>query len=126
MRMRSDMNLPDRILIVGLGATGIAVAKFLHGKGKQIALADEKPESELASALAVLDGIPFTGHFGPHRKEDFLAYPMIVLSPGVDSELPVLKEARKKGIRIIGEIELAFLFVSRFVWLFQGILRTPE
>jgi len=114
------MNLPDRILIVGLGATGIAVAKFLHGKGKQIALADEKPESELASTLAELSGIPFTGHFGPHRKEDFLSYPMIVLSPGVDTELPVLKEARSKGTRIIGEIELAFLFIKEPIIAITG------
>jgi UDP-N-acetylmuramoylalanine--D-glutamate ligase len=114
------MNLPDRILIVGLGATGVAVAKFLHSIGKQIALADEKPESELASTLAELSGIPFTGHFGPHRKEDFLSYPMIVLSPGVDSELPVLKEARSKGTRIIGEIELAFLFIKEPIIAITG------
>jgi UDP-N-acetylmuramoylalanine--D-glutamate ligase len=114
------MNLPDRILIVGLGATGIAVAKFLHGIGKQIALADEKLESELASALAALAEIPFTGHFGPHRREDFLACPMIILSPGVDTELPVLKEARSKGIRIIGEIELASLFIKEPIIAITG------
>jgi UDP-N-acetylmuramoylalanine--D-glutamate ligase len=118
--MWSDMSLPDRILIVGLGATGVAVAKYLHGIGKQIALADEKPESELVSTLAELSGIPFTSHFGTHRKEDFLAYPMIVLSPGVDSELPVLKEARSKGIRIIGEIELASLFIKEPVIAITG------
>jgi len=106
------MNLPDRILIVGLGATGIAVAKFLHGMGKLIALADEKPESEMTATLAEIAEVPFIGHFGPHRKEDFLAYPMIVLSPGVDSELPILKEARNKGIRVMGEIELASLFIK--------------
>ena len=120
MCVRSDMNLPDRILIVGLGATGVAVAKFLHGIGKKIALADEKPESELTSTLSALAGIPFTSHFGPHRKEDFIAYPMIVLSPGVDTELPVLKESRKNGIRIIGEIELASLFIKEPIIAITG------
>jgi UDP-N-acetylmuramoylalanine--D-glutamate ligase len=114
------MNVPDRILIVGLGATGIAVAKFLHGIGKQIALADEKPESELVSRLAELGGIPFMGHFGPHRKEDLLAYPMIVLSPGVDTEMPLLKAARSKGIRIIGEIELASCFIKEPIIAITG------
>ncbi len=114
------MDLPEKILIVGLGATGIAVAKFLHGIGKTIALADEKPEGELTSRLSDLAGIPFTRHFGPHRKEDFLAYPMIVLSPGVDTELLVLKEARKKGIRIIGEIELASLFIEEPIIAITG------
>jgi UDP-N-acetylmuramoylalanine--D-glutamate ligase len=118
--MWSEMNLPERILIVGLGATGVAVAKFLHGIGKQIALADEKPESELASRFTELVGIPFTGHFGPHRKEDLLAYPMIVLSPGVDTEMPLLKEARSKGTRIIGEIELASCFIKEPIIAITG------
>ncbi|HVN97727.1 MAG TPA: UDP-N-acetylmuramoyl-L-alanine--D-glutamate ligase [Syntrophorhabdaceae bacterium] len=114
------MDLPDKILIVGLGATGVAVAKFLSGRGKQIGLADEKSETELAPTLRALAGISYTGHFGPHRKEDFLRYSMIVLSPGVDSELPVLKEARQKKIRIIGEIELASMFISEPIIAITG------
>ncbi len=106
------MKLPEEILIVGLGATGIATAKYLYSIGKRIALADEKNESELSARLAELEGIPFKGHFGQHRTEDFLAYPMIVLSPGVDSELPILKLARESGVRVAGEIELASTFIQ--------------
>ncbi len=114
------MELPDSILIVGLGASGIAAAKFLHGKGKRIALADEKDEAALAPVLRSLNGIGFTGHFGPHRAEDFLQYPLIVVSPGVDSTLPVLKEANAKGIRVIGEIELAYMFLDAPVIAITG------
>jgi len=114
------MDIPDRILIVGLGASGIAAARFLSGAGKRIGLADEKSEAEVAPALKNLEGIPFTGHFGPHRLEDFTAYPMIVLSPGVDSELPVLQGARRAGVRIIGEMELAFSFVKEPVIAITG------
>ncbi len=106
------MELPDSILIVGLGASGTAAAKFLHGMGKSIALADEKDEAVLAPVLRSLNGITFTGHFGPHRTEDFLRYPLIVISPGVDSALPVLQEANAKGIRVIGEVELAYMFLD--------------
>jgi UDP-N-acetylmuramoylalanine--D-glutamate ligase len=101
------MRLPDDILIVGLGATGIGVAKFLHGMGKRFAIADEKNQETLASSLKALEGVDFTPLFGPHRREDFLARPMIVISPGVDGELPFLKEAKEKGIVVIGEMELA-------------------
>lgn len=120
MLVWSNMKLPDKILIVGLGATGIATAKYLHSIGKQIALADEKSELELSSKLAELEGISFKGHFGPHRTEDFLAYPMIVLSPGVDSELPILKKARENGVRIAGEIELASTFIQEPIIAITG------
>lgn len=107
-------------MIVGLGASGIASAKFLHGMGKQVALADEKDETALAPVLASLNGIGFTGYFGPHRAEDFLQYPLIVVSPGVDSELPALKEARAKGARVIGEMELACSFLDEPVIAVTG------
>jgi UDP-N-acetylmuramoylalanine--D-glutamate ligase len=114
------MDIPDRILIVGLGASGIAAARFLSGKGKRIGLADEKSEAQLAGALKDLDGVAFTGHFGPHRIEDFAAYPLIVLSPGVDSELPVLKKAREAGGRVIGEMELASSFIDEPIIAITG------
>ncbi|OPY77130.1 MAG: UDP-N-acetylmuramoylalanine--D-glutamate ligase [Syntrophorhabdus sp. PtaU1.Bin058] len=114
------MELPDNILIVGLGASGIASARFLHGMGKQIAIADEKDEAAMAPVLKSLNGIGFTGYFGPHRAEDFLQYPLIVVSPGVDSELPALKEARAKGARVIGEMELAYTFLDEPVIAITG------
>ncbi len=114
------MDIPDSILIVGLGASGIAAARFLSRLGKTIGLADEKSEAALDSALKSLDGVAFTGHFGPHRDEDFAAYPMIVLSPGVDSELPVLQRARKSGVRVIGEMELASSFINEPIVAITG------
>jgi len=114
------MDIPDRILIVGLGASGIAAARFLSRKGKTIGLADEKNAAELAGPLADLEGIAFTGHFGPHRAEDFASYPLIVLSPGVDSELPVLRRAREAGVRVIGEMELAASFINEPVIAITG------
>ncbi|NLW36722.1 UDP-N-acetylmuramoyl-L-alanine--D-glutamate ligase [Syntrophorhabdus aromaticivorans] len=114
------MNLPDDILIVGLGTTGIATARFLSRLGKRITLVDEKHEKDLAPALKALDGVPFTGRFGPHRQEDFLGHPMIVLSPGIDSEHPYLKEARAAGIKVIGEMELAYTFLETPVIAITG------
>ncbi len=106
------MEIPDRILIVGLGTSGIAVARFLSRLGKTIGIADEKDKKDLGGALASLEGIRYIGHFGPHRETDFTAYPMIVLSPGVDTELPVIQAARRHGVEVIGEMELASSFVS--------------
>jgi UDP-N-acetylmuramoylalanine--D-glutamate ligase len=114
------VNLPDDILIVGLGMTGVATARFLAKMEKKITIVDEKPESELASSLKALEGIQYTGSFGSHRRDDFLAHPLIVVSPGVDSELPLLKEAREKGIRVIGEMELAYSFIEEPIIAITG------
>jgi UDP-N-acetylmuramoylalanine--D-glutamate ligase len=114
------MNLPDDILIVGLGMTGVATARFLAKMGKKITIVDEKPEKDLSASLKALEGIQFTGCFGSHRREDFFAHPLIVISPGVDSELPYLREAREKGIKVIGEMELAYAFIDEPIIAITG------
>ncbi|HPU30182.1 MAG TPA: hypothetical protein PLM71_07660, partial [Syntrophorhabdaceae bacterium] len=96
------MDIPDKILIVGLGKTGIAVAKFLSAQKKEITITDIKTEDALNNALSELKDIDFKSTFGTHNREDFLKNEMIVLSPGVDSEMPLIKEAKEKGIRVVG------------------------
>ncbi|HOJ43418.1 MAG TPA: NAD-binding protein, partial [Syntrophorhabdaceae bacterium] len=114
------MDIPDRILIVGLGKTGIAVAKFLAAQKKKITITDIKPQDALSHALSELKGIDFKATFGNHNREDFLKNEMIVLSPGVDSEMPLILEAKKKGIKVIGEIELASSFVTEPIIAITG------
>lgn len=114
------MDIPERILIVGLGQTGVSVARFLGKKGKAITITDMKPEKELAQTISELKDIRFTGHFGSHLRDDFLNNDMIVLSPGVDSELPYIKEALNKGIKVVGEMELASAFVDRPIIAITG------
>jgi len=114
------MDIPDKILIVGLGKTGIAVAKFLAAQKKKITITDIKPEDALNDALSQLKGIDFKATLGTHLREDFLKNEMIVLSPGVDSEIPLIKEAKEKGIRVVGEIELASSFVKEPIIAITG------
>ncbi len=114
------MEIPDKILIVGLGATGIALAKFLGKMGKKIAITDTKTEEELAPALQELAGVEFGGSFGGHKREYFLGYPMIIVSPGVDTNLSCLQEAKKEGAKVIGEIEFASVFVKEPIIAITG------
>jgi UDP-N-acetylmuramoylalanine--D-glutamate ligase len=121
-RQKGDMelNIPDKVLVVGLGLTGVGVARFLHGLGKEITIVDAKSEEELAPSLRALEGIEFKGHFGPHRQEHILGHDMIVVSPGVDTELPMLKEAQNRGARVIGEMELASAHVHEPIIAITG------
>ncbi len=106
------MEIPEKILIVGLGSTGISVAKFLGKMGKTITITDMKEEKELSGAIAELKDVDFKACFGRHNMEDFLNTHMIVLSPGVDIEMPYVKAAKEKGINVVGEIELASSLVD--------------
>ena len=106
------IDIPDRVLVVGLGKTGVSLVKFLAGLGKKVTVTDSKPADELKASLAQLNGASYVGHFGSHVRDDFLNHEMILVSPGVASDLPLLSEARSKGNRIIGEIELASRFIK--------------
>jgi UDP-N-acetylmuramoylalanine--D-glutamate ligase len=104
-------DLPERILVVGLGRTGVALIRFLAKMGIRPKVTDLKKEGELESQLEEIRGIEFDATFGGHRKEDFLESDLIIVSPGVDMNLPYLLEAKKMGVKVTGELE----FASRFV-----------
>lgn len=107
------MEVPQNILVVGLGASGIAVAEYLMTLGRIPVLTDQKSEKDVEQALARLNARSYRGSFGGHRREDFLAADLIVISPGVDTEMTLLREARERGIPVIGEIELAASLISQ-------------
>ncbi|MDY7034837.1 MAG: UDP-N-acetylmuramoyl-L-alanine--D-glutamate ligase [Thermodesulfobacteriota bacterium] len=97
-----------KVLVIGLGKSGLAAAGWLSGKGAVVTVSDIKTKAELDQELlnrSIELGIKL--ETGPHRKETFLASDMIVISPGVPLDIEPLKAARKKGIPLMGEMELA-------------------
>jgi UDP-N-acetylmuramoylalanine--D-glutamate ligase len=114
------LDIPDRVLVVGLGKTGVSLVKFLSSLGKKVTVTDLKSKEQLASSLAELNGTPYVGHFGSHAKDDFFDHEIILVSPGVDSNLPLLVEARARGRRVIGEIELASRFIREPIIAISG------
>jgi len=100
--------LRKRILVVGIGKSGISSSLLLTGKGADVVLADVKKEDELDRD--VLNRVRDAGvrlELGPHRKETFINSDLIIVSPGVPLEMEALRAAREKGVRFIGEMELA-------------------
>ena len=105
------MELKDkRVLVVGLGRSGVAAALFLQDHGARVSVSDTKSEAQLEKELpALLDrGIPL--ETGQHSERTFRDQDLIVVSPGVPSDQPQLQHARALGIPVIGEVELAFRF----------------
>lgn len=96
------------ILVVGLGKSGRAAASVLSGLGAKIAVQDSNTEDMIdADSLAWMKAAGVELNLGK-TPSDMGAYDMLVLSPGVPTNLPFIKEARDKGAEIVGELELAY------------------
>src|SRR5581483_1036840 len=103
---RMDLN-GKRVLVVGLGKSGVASALFLKRCGARVSVSDAKTEDELREQIPVLldNGIPV--ETGGHGERTFRGQDLIVVSPGVPADAPPLLQARALGEKVIGEIELA-------------------
>ncbi len=95
-----------RALVVGLGVSGVAAAALLTRQGFAVTVNDRGSASELASRLAALPrGVATV--LGGHPLELAAATDLVVVSPGIPWELPLLAAARRRGAEVIGEVELA-------------------
>lgn len=97
-----------KILVVGLGKTGLALTEFLKRQGSRIMVSDARGREELESILNTApDAAPsLLIEGGGHTVDFFLQADLILVSPGIPLELLPLKAARGKGIPIWGELEL--------------------
>lgn len=100
-----------KILVVGLGKTGVSLAKFLTAHGAQVTLTDHKSKPELSNQLELLGDVPVRLELGGHSPKTFLNQDLVILSPGVPSNLKIFDYARSQGIRITGEFEFASQFI---------------
>ena len=101
-----------RVLVVGLGKSGVASALFLESRGAQVTVSDAKREDQLRSEIPALLDRGITVETGKHGERTFGDQDLIVVSPGVPGDLPALQQARRLGIPVIGEIELTARFLE--------------
>ncbi|HYX73327.1 MAG TPA: UDP-N-acetylmuramoyl-L-alanine--D-glutamate ligase [Steroidobacteraceae bacterium] len=96
---------PPYAVIAGLGATGLSCARYLHGHGWRIAVTDTRAAPPQLAALSALDAhIPARlGHLDPELLEGAMC---VVASPGLPLRGPFFEEARRRGLAIVGDIEL--------------------
>ncbi|HEV2578057.1 MAG TPA: UDP-N-acetylmuramoyl-L-alanine--D-glutamate ligase [Acidobacteriaceae bacterium] len=108
-----------RVLVVGLGKSGIAAARFLKARGAQVTVSDIRPAGLIAELPALLDaGIMV--ETGSHGLLTFRRQHLIVVSPGVPLNTPELSTVRAFGIPIIGEFELGAQFLQGQVVAITG------
>lgn len=94
-----------RILIVGLGKTGLSAARFLRARGVELALADsrEKPPGLAELRETLPDVAVFLGGFD---EAAFVAATHLVVSPGVSLEEPAVQRAIQAGVPVLGDLDL--------------------
>ncbi len=115
------MDLVDkRVLVVGLGKSGVASALFLKSRGALVTVSDSKPEAELRDEILLLLEHGITVETGGHGERTFRGQDLIVVSPGVPADAPQLAQARMLGEAIIGEIELAARFLAGHIVAITG------
>jgi UDP-N-acetylmuramoylalanine--D-glutamate ligase len=96
-----------RVLVVGLGKSGVASALFLKDHGARVTVSDTKSPEQLRDEIPQLLDQGITVETGGHGERTFRGQDLIVISPGVPVDAQPLMQARASGEPVIGEIELA-------------------
>ncbi len=111
---RRCMELAEKkVVVVGLGKTGAAVARFLKKRGAEVIVSDAAAESQLGPSVQTLREMGVFLELGGHRLSTFLEAQLIVISPGVAHTIAAVQQAQGQGIPVIGEIELACQFIHQ-------------
>jgi len=94
-----------KVLVVGMKRTGMAAAALLAARGAIVRATDLKPLDALPGARELLAGLDIP--FATQTPEVFEGFDAIVISPDVPADLAPLEAARERGVRVIGDLELA-------------------
>lgn len=97
----------QRVTIVGLGREGTALARFLARHGAKVSVSDIKGEEALRERIDELADLPINYLLGGHPGK-LLEADVIFVSPGVPQDIPILVEARRRGIPLSSETRLFF------------------
>jgi UDP-N-acetylmuramoylalanine--D-glutamate ligase len=101
-----------KVLVVGLARTGVATALFCAARGANVTATDTRNENEIGEAIGSLKKTGVRLELGGHHESTFTEQDLIVPSPGVPADAPLLLTARAKGATIWSEVELAGRFLS--------------
>ncbi len=107
-------------LVIGAARSGISVARWLNAEHAQVTLTDQKSAVELSAEIDQLHTAGVSLKLGGHQAIDVTTFKLIVVSPGVPVDLPLLDTARRAGVPVIGEMELASRVFNRPIVAITG------
>ena len=109
-----------RVLVVGLGKSGISAAMFLRKRGARVTVSDARSAVALAKEIPSLLDAGIMVESGGHGLLTFRRQDLIVVSPGVPMDTPEVKQVIGYGMPVIGELELASRFLKGRVVAITG------
>ena len=107
--MNMDSLSGKQVVIVGAARQGTALARYLVHQGARVVLNDRKPTAELKPALDSLSDIPETSLkwvLGSHPTEILDGVDLLCLSGGIPTSLPLVLEARRRGIPLSNDSQI--------------------
>ena len=102
-----ERSTPARVLVVGLGRSGLAAARLAAHDGSEVCATDLRSERELGESLRELPETT-SYHLGGHPSSALDGVDLVVCSPVVAPTAAILEEARRRGVRVVTEVEFAW------------------
>src|SRR3984885_1281343 len=109
-----------RVLVVGLGKSGLSAAMFLRAQGARVTVSDTRSAVALEKEIPALLEAGIMVESGGHGLLTFRRQDLIVVSPGVPMDTPEVKQVVAFGLPVIGELELASRYLQGRVVAITG------
>ena len=105
--------MPRSALVIGLGVSGDAIARWLHGRGQRVVVVEDAPTARTRERASALEGIEVREEPSDADVETLVrAADVVVPSPGVPEAHPALRWALESGTAVLSEVELASREIS--------------
>jgi UDP-N-acetylmuramoylalanine--D-glutamate ligase len=97
----------SRVAVLGLGVSGRSAAGYALFRGAEVLISDSRPEKQLSSEERALLSLPrVKWEAGGHSHQFLAGANLVLLSPGVDPDLPLLADLRRQGVPVVGELAI--------------------
>jgi UDP-N-acetylmuramoylalanine--D-glutamate ligase len=100
-----------RVTVMGLARSGVAACRLLQAAGARVTVADRKESAELTDVIGAIDRDHVGVSVGARYESSLDEADLVVISPGVPYRLAPIEAARRRGVKVIGELELASQFL---------------
>lgn len=101
-----------RVTVIGLARSGVAASRLLQEAGARVTVADKKERSEVLGQLELFDQSAVQFVLGRHYESALDDAELVVISPGVPYRMDALERVRRRGVKVISELDLASRFLS--------------